>query len=146
MDEHVHRWRFGYRSLENYNLTGISTPGFYCTHPDCGYDAEIWINLVEAERRLNALGQAEAERDALREDVVLFAGATRSYLVTQINDLKKKEREGGLGGAEQEDLKWAENHLGAIDKHYPEAKSSYENIYWYFDRRDEAPRQPERED
>ena len=53
-EEHVHEWRFGYRSDGNYNLPGASTPGFYCTHKKCGYDSGTWLSLVEAEARLNA--------------------------------------------------------------------------------------------
>ena len=73
MTEHVHEWRFGYRSDGNYNLPGASTPGFYCTHKDCGYDSGAWLSLAESESRLNAtekLNMKEA-RDYSEASVVM---------------------------------------------------------------------------
>ena len=61
MTEHMHEWRFGYRSDGNYNLPGASTPGFYCVHKECGYASGTWLSLVEAEARLNATERLSAE-------------------------------------------------------------------------------------
>ncbi len=61
MKEHAHEWRFGYRSDGNYNLPGASTPGFYCTHKECGYDSGTWLSLAEGEARLNATERLSAE-------------------------------------------------------------------------------------
>ena len=72
MDEHVHVWRFGYLSGGNYNLPSASTPGFYCTHKDCGYDSRTWLSLAEAEARLNATGRLSAE-DAMHAEAHLAA-------------------------------------------------------------------------
>ena len=61
MPEHVHEWGFGYRSDGNYNLPGASTPGFYCTHKECGYDSGSWLSLAEAEARLNEYAALKRE-------------------------------------------------------------------------------------
>ena len=106
----------------------------YCYEPDhllCNAALEDHAKSWEDE-----VAQLEEENERLSADVLLFASATRDYLIVSINNLKRKERESRLGGAEQEDLKWAENHLNAIDKHYPSAKYGRENIYWYFDKRE----------
>jgi len=75
MTEHMHEWRFGYRSDGNYNLPGASTPGFYCVHKECGYASGTWLSLVEAEARLNALEKSGALKEALIIALHLLAHA-----------------------------------------------------------------------
>ena len=68
MTEHVHEWRFGYRSDGNYNLPGASTPGFYCTHKECGYDSGSWLSLAEAEARINEYETLKAATERLNAE------------------------------------------------------------------------------
>ena len=86
MAEHVHERRFGYRSDGNYNLPGASTPGFYCTHKECGYDSGTWLSLAEAEARLNATERFSALQ--AKELMVFGMGSTRIARKDLVDALK----------------------------------------------------------